>query len=55
MDGKTWEEAPLDIPADLAENAPKMTRVKTERDFKGEFEGSGEFGSSRTFSLARLF
>ena len=41
MDGKSWEENPLEVPADLAEGAPKMTRVKTDRLYKGDMAGNG--------------
>jgi hypothetical protein len=41
MDGKSWEESPLNVPEDLKESAPKLTQVKTDRVFRGDAEGTG--------------
>jgi len=41
MDGKSWEESPLNVPQDLKESAPRLTQVKTDRSFKGDVEGTG--------------
>jgi len=43
MDGKSWEESPLNVPEGLKEGAPKMTQVKTDRVFKGDVEGTGKY------------
>jgi len=34
---------PSRLPDDLVPNAPKMTRVRTDRTFKGDLEGTGMF------------
>lgn len=45
MDTTSWDESPLEFPAFLTATA-KMTRVRTERIFKGALIGKGTVTSS---------
>lgn len=46
MDGKSWDESPLNVPEGLKEGAPKLTQVKADRVFKGDIEGTGKYSCS---------
>ena len=37
------EESPLEVPKDLAPDAPKVQLLRIERTFKGELEGKGAY------------
>ena len=41
MSMEGWEEVPLELPEDLAADAPKLVRMRFTRVYNGDLKGKG--------------